>query len=286
MLILRWLASQAFKGREILSILFVFGFCLWLSSRPEAIQKGWRKGFATTVFLPVHLVVEHLHVRWGIEKELREIRKDNARLIAENAKLSELADIRSTIGEFEGVRPRLEFPFIGARVISRDPVRLGGIWILDEGGRKGIQEGMAVISSKGVVGRILASTGGYSQMQSLSDPDCRVAVMSVRSRNPGIIHSPEGSGVFVEYGATSDIRVGDSLVTWGAGGIFPRGLPVGRVVEIRKTGTTGIMRQARIEPFQDPWQVRDVFVLLRPPILRVGGGDPLFAAEPSRGLVP
>lgn len=285
MLILRWLASQAFKGREILSILFVFGFCLWLSSRPEAIQKGWRKGFATTVFLPVHLVVENLHVRWGIEKELREVRKDNARLLAENAKLSEFADIRSTIGEFEGVRPRLEFPFIGARVISRDPVRLGGIWILDEGGAKGIEEGMAVISSKGVVGRILASTKGYSQMQSLSDPDCRVAVMSVRSRNPGIVHSPEGSGVFVEYGATSDIRVGDSLVTWGAGGIFPRGLPVGRVAEIRKT-TTDIMRQARIEPFQNPWEVRDVFVLLRPPILRVGGGDSLFAAEPSRGAVP
>lgn len=284
MLILRWLASQAFKGREILSILFVFGFCLWLSSRPEAIQKGWRKGFATTVFLPVHMVVETLHFRWGLEKELNEVRKDNARLLAENTKLSELADIRSTIGEFEGVRPRLEFPIIGARVISRDPVRLGGIWILDEGAGKGIGEGMAVISSRGVVGRILASTGRYSQMQSLSDPDCRVAVMSVRSRNPGIVHSPEGSGVFVEYGATSDIRVGDSLVTWGAGGIFPRGLPVGRVVEIRKT-TTDIMRQARVEPFQNPWEVRDVFVLLRPPVLRVGG-DSLLAAEPSRGLVP
>jgi len=285
MLILRWLASQAFKGREILSILFVFGFCLWLSSRPEAIQKGWRKGFATTVFLPVHLVVENLHFRWGLEKELREVRKDNARLLAENAKLSEVAQIRSTIGEFEGVRPRLEFPFIGARVISRDPVRLGGIWILDEGARKGIVEGMAVISSKGVVGRILASTSGYSQMQSLSDPDCRVAVMSVRSRNPGIVHSPEGSGVFVEYSATSDIRLGDSLVTWGAGGIFPRGLPVGRVAEIRKA-PTNIMRQARIEPFQNPWEVRDVFVLLRPPILRVGGGDSMLAVEPSMGLVP
>ncbi len=285
MLILRWLASQAFKGREILSILFVFGFCLWLSSRPEAIQKGWRKGFATTVFLPVHLVVENLHFRWGLEKELREVRKDNARLLAENAKLSEVAQIRSTIGEFEGVRPRLEFPFIGARVISRDPVRLGGIWILDEGARKGIVEGMAVISSKGVVGRILASTSGYAQMQSLSDPDCRVAVMSVRSRNPGIVHSPEGSGVFVEYSATSDIRLGDSLVTWGAGGIFPRGLPVGRVAEIRKA-PTNIMRQARIEPFQNPWEVRDVFVLLRPPILRVGGGDSMLAVEPSMGLVP
>jgi len=71
---------------------------------------------------------------------------------------------------------------------------------------------------------------------------------------------------------TSDIRIGDSLVTWGAGGIFPRGLPLGRVREIRKT-STNILRYARVEPFQNPWEVRDVFVLLRPPSLRVLGDD-------------
>lgn len=285
MLILRWLASQALRGREILSLVFVVGFCLWLSSRSEESQKTWRKGFATTVFLPVHLVVENLQLRWALEKEIRDTRADNARLVAENAKLSEIAEIRGQLREFESMRARLEHPLVGARVVSRDPVRLGGMWLLDEGRNKGVGEGMAVISSKGVVGRILTSSNGYSQMQSLADPDCKVAVVSVRSRNPGIVNSPDGSGVFVEFGATSDIKAGDSLVTWGAGGIFPRGLPVGRVVEIRKTAKN-IMRQARIEPFENPWEVRDVFVLLRPPSLRVGGGEDSAPIQPSLGGAP
>ncbi len=278
MLILRWLASQALKGREILSILVVGAFCLWLSSRPDPIQKTWRTSFATTVFLPIQLVVERFKIRWDLQKEIGETKAENARLIAENAALSEIAEIRTTLQEFESMRSRLEFPLAGTRVISRDPVRLGGVWLLDEGKNKGIDEGMAVISSKGIVGRVMASSHGFAQMQSLADPDCRVAVVSARSRNPGILHSPDGSGVFIEFSVTSDIRLGDSLVTWGAGGIFPRGLPVGRVAEIRKEATN-ILRHARVEPFQDPWEVRDVFVLLRPPSLRVMADDLIGSAK-------
>jgi len=280
MLILRWLASQALKAREILSILVICIFCLWISNSSEDSQKVWRNAFATTVFLPIHVVVERLHLRWALEQEITELRSENAKLISENAALSEIAEVRRSLQEFDGIRPRLEFPLTAARVLSRDPVRLGGIWLLDEGRSKGIGEGMAVISSKGVVGRILSSSANYSQLQSLADPDCRVAVISTRSRNPGILHSPDGSGVYLEFSVTSDIRVGDSLVTWGAGGIFPRGLPVGRVREIRKTATN-ILRHARIEPFQDPWEVRDVFILLRPPSLRVMSEDSIGPTRPS-----
>jgi rod shape-determining protein MreC len=280
MLILRWLASQALKAREILSVVAICAFTLWISNSSVDSQKAWRNGFATTIFLPVHVVVERLHFRWGLEQEIADVRSENVKLLVENAALSEMAEVRKSLYEFDAIRPRLEFPLAAARVLSRDPVRLGGIWLLDEGRSQGIGEGMAVISSKGVVGRILSASGNYSQLQSLADPDCRVAVVSTRSRNPGILHSPDGSGVYLEFSVTSDIRVGDSLVTWGAGGIFPRGLPIGRVRDIRKT-STNILRHARIEPFQDPWEVRNVYVLLRPPSLRVMSEDSIGPTRPS-----
>ncbi len=282
MLILRWLASQALKAREILSFLVITAFCLWLSHLPPQAQRAWRTGLATTVLLPVHLVVERVHLRLGLQRTIDELRTENARLLAANAALAEVADIRRDLSAFEYVKPKLRFPVVGARVVSRDPVRLGGLWILDVGSTQGISEGMAVISSKGVVGRILSASAGYSQMQSLADPDCRVAVVSTRTGHPGILHSPDGSGVLLEYSVTSDIRVGDSLLTWGAGGIFPRGLPLGRVREI-KTTSTNILRYARVEPFQNPWEVRDVFVLLRPPSLRVMGGDSSAPPRDSLG---
>lgn len=130
MLILRWLASQALKAREILSLLGISLFCLWLSNLPIEAQRRWRNGVATTVLYPIHLVVERMHVRVGLEKTIGELESENAKLLVENAKLSEIADIRQELSEFEPMRSRVEFPLIGARVISRDPVRLGdcGSW--------------------------------------------------------------------------------------------------------------------------------------------------------------
>ena len=268
MLILRWLAGQAVKARELISLALTLSFGLWISSSPPQVQKWWRTAWTGTVLYPMQAVVDRMHVRSNLQRELDQERMANARLIASNSRLSEIAGIREELREFEPSRHRLEFPVVGARVVTRDPVRLGGIWVLDVGTEYGIGEGMAVVSSGGLVGRILSAGPGHSQMQTLADPECRVSVLSTRSRNPGILHSADGAGVFVEFSVTSDIRAGDSLVTWGAGGIFPRGLPVGRVFEVHRT-PANVLRNARVVPDQDPWSVRDVFVLLRPPQLRV-----------------
>jgi rod shape-determining protein MreC len=267
-LILRWLADQALRGRELISLALTLGLGLWISASPAQVQKKWRTAWTGTVLYPVQSVIGRMQVRWNLERELDDQRRTNARLVADNAGLSEAARIHEDLREFEPVRNRLEYSVVGARVVTRDPLRLGGVWILDAGTESGIGEGMAVISSEGLVGRILSSSPGHSQMQTIADPDCRVSILSARSRSPGILHSADGAGVFVEFSVTSDIRAGDSLVTWGAGGIFPRGLPVGQVAEVRKM-PANVLRNARVVPFQDPWTVRDVFVILRPPQLRV-----------------
>jgi len=268
LLILRWLADQALRGRELISLALTIGLGLWISSSPPQIQEKWRTAWTGTVLYPVQSVIGRMQVRWDLERELDDLRAANARLVAANAKLAEVARIRDDLREFEPMRKHLEYPVVGSRVVTRDPLRLGGIWILDAGTESGVGEGMAVISTDGLVGRILSASHGHSQMQTIGDPDCRVSVLSARSRSPGILHSIEGAGVFVEFSVTSDIRAGDTLVTWGAGGIFPRGLPVGKVVEVRKM-PANVLRNARVVPFQDPWTVRNVFVIIRPPELRV-----------------
>ncbi len=275
MLILRWLAGQAVKGRELISLVVTVAFSLWISSSPLEVQRRWRTAWTGTVLYPLQAVVDRMHVRWSLRREMDEVRMANARLIAANAKLSEIAEMQGSLWEFESFRSRLEYPVVGARVIMRDPVRLGGVWVLDVGTEAGASEGMAVISSGGLVGRILSCGPGHSQMQTLADPECRVSVLSSRSRSPGILHSADGAGVFVEFSVTSDIRAGDSLVTWGAGGIFPRGLPVGRVFDVHRT-PANVLRNARVVPFQDPWSTRDVFILLRPPQLRVLPDSSIF----------
>lgn len=274
MLILRWLLSITMKGKELVSLAMIFVFCLWLSSLPEPQRNAWRVGMAGTILFPVQASLDQIRFRIGLKNEVARLQKQNAALVAENARLAQVAhDARQMTG-FGVLRPLLPSRIVAARVISRDPVRLGGVWVIDAGIENGLREGMAVTTPQGVVGRILGAHAGRAELQSLVDPECRVAVLSTRSRHPGILYSPDGSQILLEFSITTDIKVGDSLVSWGAGGIFPKGLPVGKVVEILRT-PANVLRTARVVLAQDPWSVDDVAILVRDPVLQVGGGLPL-----------
>lgn len=273
MLILRWLLSVAMKGKELVSLAMILVFCLWLSSLPEEARRAWRMGMAGTILFPVQASLDQIRIRIGLKEEVSKLQKQNAALLAENARLSQIAMEAHQLDGIESLKPLFPAKVVAARVVSRNPVRLGGVWQIDVGTESGLQEGMAVTTPRGVVGRILGVYRGRAELQSLVDPECRVAVLSTRSRHPGIVYSPDGSRTLLEYSVTSDIKVGDSLVSWGAGGIFSKGLPVGKVVEILKT-PANVLRTARIVLAQDPWSVEDVAVLVRPPVLQVGGGLP------------
>lgn len=283
MLILRWLLFFALRGKELVSLVMIVVFCIWLSSLPEASRASWRMGMAGTVLFPLQVVLDQLRIRVGLKDEIAQLQKHNAALLAENARLSQASREQLRCGTFETLRPLLPSKVVSARAISRNPTRLGGLWEIDAGLEDSITEGMAAITAHGVVGRILTVHADRAVLQSLVDPECRVAVLSHRSRHPGIVYSPDGSQTLLEFGATSDIRVGDSLVSWGAGGTFPRGLPVGKVVEILKT-PTNVLKTARIVPYQNPWSVEDLAILVRAPSIRVGGGLPREAFD-SAGVV-
>jgi len=271
MLILRWLLFVATRGKELVSLAMIVVFCLWLSGLPEPSRVAWRSGMVGTILFPVQAAVDQIRIRVGMKAEIARLQRENAGLLAENARLSQSERESRRIPSYDALTPLLPSRAVAARVVSRNPVRLGGIWEIDAGSEAGFQEGMAAATPQGVVGRILSVHPGRSELQSLLDPECRIAVLSSRSRNPGIVYSPDGSQTLLEFSVISDIRVGDSLVSWGAGGTFPRGLPVGRVVQILKT-PANVLRTAKIVPFQDPWTVEDLVVLVRPPVLRVGGG--------------
>lgn len=286
MLILRWLLFFALRGKELVSLVMVMTFCLWLSSMPEARRVAWRSGMTGTVLFPVQAVLDQVRIRVGLKSEIKRLQIENAVLMGENARLSQVERESRHAVSFEALQPLMPARMVAARVISRNPVRLGGIWEIDAGSEDSLMEGMAAVTPQGVVGRILTVHNGRSELQSLVDPECRVAVLSGRSRHPGIVYSPDGSQTLLEFSATADIKVGDSLVTWGVGGTFPKGIPVGKVLEILKT-PTNVLKTARIQPFQDPWVVEDLAILIRPPVLRVGGGllaefqDSMTKIDPS-----
>ncbi|HET9595117.1 MAG TPA: rod shape-determining protein MreC [Anaeromyxobacteraceae bacterium] len=181
------------------------------------------------------------------QQELRRVRAENARLEA----LLSFADA--------GPGRRL----IGARVIGvrLDPKGLQLV-TLDRGGDDGVARMMPVVVGHGVVGRVHAVSGSTADVLLLTDRNSSIAVRVERSRARANVRgtgSPDACRL--EYALRSDDMVeGDVLVTSGTDGVFPRGLPVGKIASLRRSGQ-GLYQSADVAPAVDVTKLEEVLVL-------------------------
>ena len=104
--------------------------------------------------------------------------------------------------------------------------------LVDVGSAAGVQVGDPAVSEHGVVGRVVGVAPGVSRLLMLTDVDSRTPVLIDRTNGRAIL-TGDGSGYPVmDYVRGRDpVRVGDTILTSGDGGVFPRGLPVGVAVK-------------------------------------------------------
>lgn len=218
---------------------------------------------------------------------------DNERLAEENGKLR--ARIQSYQADQERIH-RLEALLsiketwrdraIHAEVIQLDafPTPNRNIVIrLAEGGSL-IQPGMPVVTSAGMVGKVVYVDGNYAKVQLITDPSFALVVQIQRIHSKGLLR---GKGahvpISVEHLSYQDeIRVGDMVTTAGfgtpeSGSVIPADLTVGVVTEVRKT-PAGPYQEVWISPAVSMSSLREVLVLLAP---QPPGG--LLPRSPSRG---
>ncbi len=173
---------------------------------------------------------------------------------AENERLRKLLAFRDGLG----------CKALGARVIGRTPNFLANTLFLDRGWSDGVRPEQAVVTESGVIGRTVLVTRDNCQIQLLTNADASVGVMIERTGTPGVARGTENLYLDLNYvGNTEEVNEGDFLMTSGLDGIFPKGLPVGKVVESQK-GKTGF-RVIRIQPSADMVRVEEVLILLGAP---------------------
>ena len=86
----------------------------------------------------------------------------------------------------------------------------------------------------GVVGKVVQVMHRISLVQLLKDPSNRTSVLFQSTRTVGILETENGNDFFVRCRSHETIEPGDTVVTSGLGGIYPRGLRVGIVKSIKK----------------------------------------------------
>ncbi len=124
-----------------------------------------------------------------------------------------------------------------------------------------------VLSSAGLVGRVVVVAGPYAKVQLITDRAASVGAMILRTRRQGVVRGSgqEGGGLSLEYvPASVDVRPGDSVLTAGIDGVYPRGIPVGTVVSVEAGGQ--LFHKIRLAPAVDLGALDQVYLLEHAPL--------------------
>jgi rod shape-determining protein MreC len=192
-----------------------------------------------------------------LDRRVRELELERQQLLAARDEAERLRKLLAFSAE-TGART-----YVGARVIG---VRLGTtgrqVLTVDRGTDDGVGAMMPVVVADGVVGRVQAVAGHTADVLVLTDVNSVVAVRVERTRaraNVRGLGKPDLSRL--DYALrTEDIIEGDRLVTSGTDGVFPRGLPVGKVTQLDRQGH-GLFQDARVVPAVDVTRVEEVLVI-------------------------
>ncbi len=159
--------------------------------------------------------------------------------------------------------------------------------LADAGAQRGVVEGNPVLSEHGLVGRIVGVAPNASRILLLTDVESRTPVLSPRTNARAILTGDGGASPQLDYLRTPEaLRAGDMVVTWGDGGVFPRGLPVG-VVFKDYTGAWRVALYADSAPI-DYVQIllfRDFSQLTAPADLTPRSPPTAMTEEPSESLI-
>ncbi|MDH5298097.1 MAG: rod shape-determining protein MreC [Desulfobulbaceae bacterium] len=185
-------------------------------------------------------------------KKFKTINNQYREAVATNVRLSKLLGFKQT----------MESPTLTATIVGKDPSLWFKTVIIDRGSSDGVQQGMPVVTEAGIVGQILSASPHYSKVLLTCDPNSAIDALIQSSRVQGIVKG-QGSGYQLNYVLKNfAVREGDTIVTSGLGGIFPKGLPVGTVTKVTKS-RRGMFQEIIIKPSVDFSQLEHLIIIMK-----------------------
>lgn len=216
------------------------------------------------------------------EETLTQLRERNAELTAllaqaeelrlENERLQGLANILSVYG--------IEGPT--GRVIGRSTDAWNQTVTLDVGSDAGVEEGLTVVGSTGVVGQVVSVMPGSCVVRLLTDPQSGAAALVQSSRAEGVVRGSLAGLLYLEnIDANATLNVGDVVLTSGLGGSYTKGLLIGTIVRI--DGSAGdVTRTVVVSPNDAATPLEELTVVLSAKAAQ-GSGSSGGSASDSQG---
>ncbi len=262
------------RFRNIGISVFFICFVLFLLSSSSGLKQPWNpvEQLIVEITAPFQkLIRQTINVTkdfWTNYFYLIDVRRENRRLKREiNSFRRENSRYEGLLATHERLRKLLQFkemirrPVVAAQVIGLDPTGWFKSVIIDKGKMAGLKRDMPVVNASGVVGRIVSVSNNYAKVLLIIDQNSAVDCLTQRSRDRGMVKGMSTEVCKMDYmGKSSDAVVGDVVITSGLGGIFPKGLPVGKISGV-KVGSGKLFKEIDVMPSVDFSKLEEVLVI-------------------------
>jgi len=195
-----------------------------------------------------------------LEKRVSELELENQRLLVEVVSLGGLEKENASLREALRVGLEKDFELELSRVINKDIFQ--DSLLIDKGSEDGISEGFPVITSQKILlGRIGEIYGDFSEVVLITNKNSSFDAMIFEKDIYGVARGEGGLGLLLDLiPKEREVIEGDLVFTTALGGIFPEGLLVGQVKEVRKADVEAF-QEAEISSSFDLGSIEEVFII-------------------------
>ena len=252
--------------------LALFSLHLALTDRQEYARGYLLKEILSVTVTPVQGVIlgvqDSIKGVWtdyfflvGVNEENESLKRTIHSLVEENRNLREDAKQNERLRALLDFKESLPYSTTGAGIVGYHMERWTRTVMIDKGSSGGIEKDHGAIASGGVVGRIIEVNAGSSRVLLTTDLRSNIDVIIERSRVKGVVEGNGTDGLVMKYVRQVDeVQVGDQVITSGLSGVFPKGLVVGEVTRVEKSGDN-FFKNVEVRPAVDLGKLEEVLVL-------------------------
>jgi len=270
-----------FLRRHSLAVVIVTSLLLLVlaifTSQPRE-RMSFLEGFVGEVVSPVQKVIyrvaSYIYGSIADIKERRNLRESYQQL---SERVEQLEKELLRMNELEKQNQRLkklldfavereELVVTGARVTAKDPGNWFNVFTIDKGKNQGVEINMAVVTDRGLVGRIIEVGPNWAKVRSIVDAQSSISGIVERTRDNGIVKgnnafgTEDGTCRMVYLSLDSEVNVGDKVITSGLGDFLPKGIYIGEVIEVVRY-KKDLYKTAVIKPGVDFQRLEEVLVV-------------------------
>jgi len=270
---------------DISVFVFLLFISLLLIALPSSFKLDYIKKLNRLVLSPAQMTISYMKSIRHMKDEIASLRSTNVRLALDLSRSEDLVMENLRLKRLLEFTQEKGVEFLPSQVISISLDEPLTTVLLDKGAKDGVTVYSPVMTTDGLVGKVIEVDTGTSLTELFTHGQFRAAAEVPERGEMGILRSTGSKLLLTGLSVNSEVSEGDRVVTSGLGGVYPEGIPIGRVDSVSED-EIGIEKVAEVIPFVSLNKLFGVAILIDesyvdgdPAILRRAKGSLMWMWE-------